>query len=133
MSIIGTSGVPDQVHYSPKSEQVVYHNSPTSGQALVSELNINKQVNKIKQSNDRKDIFLFFKENGLDVSEGKKFYDYYRDKNWHTADGSPIENWQAIALSWMKRTSQFSQNKKQASHFKDNLKTTKYKDYGEPL
>lgn len=133
MAIIGTSTVPDLGHYSPKNEQVVYQHRPISGQALVSVINSNKQVNSNKQSNDRKEVFLFFKEKGFDADEGKKFYDYYRDKNWHTADGTPIENWQAIALGWMKRARGFSQNKKQVSHFKDNLKTTKEKDYGEPL
>jgi hypothetical protein len=159
MSIIGTSDEPDMGRYSPILEQVaeqyrpngvpiagqhypisgqvVDSHRPVSGQALVSTINNTKQVNNIKQPKGWQAVFDFFIEKGFDADEAKKFFAHYETRNWQTSDGKEIRDWRALAKNWMDRTELFNQenkpNKKQASQIKDNLRTTKNKDYGQPL
>ena len=153
MSIIETSDEPVTGQYNPILEQlaeqycpirepVVNQYRPTSGQALVSTINNNKQVNNNKQPKGRQAVILFFEEKGFEADEGKKFFEHYETNNWKTSDGKPIRDWRALAKNWMDRTELFDEknesNKKQASHpdsyrGKDNLPTTKNKDYGQPL
>ena len=159
MSIIGTSDEPVTGQYNPILEQlaeqyrpirepVVYQHHPnneqaldshrpTSGQALVSTINNIKQENYIKQPKGWQAVFIFFKEKGFDADEAKKFYEHYQTRNWQTSDGNEIRDWRALATNWMDRTELYAEenkpNKKQASQIKDNLRTTKNKDYGHPL
>ncbi|MDL5511238.1 hypothetical protein QSE00_05395 [Arenibacter sp. M-2] len=148
MSIIGTSDEPVTGQYNPILEQlaeqyhpirepVVYQHRPFNGQALVSTINNTKQVNNNKQPKDRQAVIIFFNKKGFDPDEGKKFFDHYEANDWKTSDGKAIGDWQALAFNWMERTESFDQenkpNKKQASQIKDNLLTTKNKDYGQPL
>tara|TARA_R110000796_G_scaffold51677_6_gene121915 strand:+ start:206 stop:958 length:753 start_codon:yes stop_codon:yes gene_type:complete len=159
MSIIGTSDEPDMGRYNPKLEQLAEHyrpieepvvyqhhpnngqavdsHRPTSGQALVSTINNTKQVNNIKQPKGWQAVIDFFIEKGFNADEGKKFFEHYEANEWKTSDGKPIRDWQALAKNWMDRAELFDEenksNKKQASQIKDNLRTTKNKDYGQPL
>ncbi len=159
MSIIGTSDEPDMGQYNPELEQLAeqyrprnvrvtgqYHpisgqavdpHRPTSGQALVSTINNTKQVNNIKQPKGWQAVINFFIEKGFSADEGKKFFEHYETRNWQTSDGKEIRDWRALATNWMDRTELFDEenksNKKQASQIKDNLRTTKNKDYGQPL
>ena len=148
MTIIGISDEPVTGQYNPILEQlaeqyhpirepVVYQHRPINGQALVSTINNTKQVNNTKQPKGRQAVIIFFKEKGFDPNEGKKFYDHYESNDWKTSDGKAIRDWQALAINWMDRTELFvpenSPNKKQASQINDNLRTSKNKDYGQPL
>ena len=159
MAIIWTSNEPDMGRYNPtleqlaeqyyprgvllegrqhpKNGQVVYQHRPTSGQALVSNTNNTKQENLIKQPKDYQAVVDFFIEKNFDVGEAEKFYVHYHDRNWQTGDGETIRDWRSVAINWMDRTELFEEenkpNKKQASQIKDNLRTTKHKDYGQPL
>ncbi|WP_237274498.1 hypothetical protein [Tenacibaculum ovolyticum] len=148
MSIIGTSDEPVMGRYNPTLEQLAeqYHpingqaidqHRPIDGQALVSNTNNTKQTNIIKQPKGRQAVISFFEEKGFDADEGKKFFDHYQEREWQTSDGNPIRDWRALAANWMDRTELFNEenksNKKQASQIKDNLRTTKNKDYGQPL
>ena len=159
MSIIGTSDEPDMGRYSPILEQVaeqyrpngvpiagqhypisgqvVDSHRPVSGQALVSTINNTKQVNNIKQPKGWQAVIDFFIEKSFNADEGKKFFEHYETRNWQTSDGKEIRDWRALALNWMDRTELFDEenklNKEQASQIKDNLRTTKNKDYGQPL
>ncbi|QTE24265.1 hypothetical protein [Polaribacter cellanae] len=130
-------GVPLEGHHHPKNGQVVYQHRPIGGQALVTNTNNNKQENNIKQSKGRQAVILFFEEKGFDADEGKKFYVHYADREWKTSDGKPIRDWRSLATNWMDRTELFEEenklNKKEVSQIKDNLRTTKNKDYGQPL
>ena len=130
-------GVPLEGHHHPKNGQEVYPHHPTNGQALVSNINNIKQENNIKQPKGRQAVILFFEDKGFDADEGKKFYEHYADREWQTGDGEPIRDWRSVAINWMDRTELFeSENKpkkKQPSQIKDNLRTTKTKDYGQPL
>ncbi|MDL5512464.1 hypothetical protein QSE00_11600 [Arenibacter sp. M-2] len=148
MSIIGTSDEPVTGQYNPILEQlaeqyhpirepVVYQHRPINGQALVSTINNTKQVNNTKQPKGRQAVLIFFNKKGFDADEGKKFFNHYEANDWKTSDGKAIRDWQALAINWMDRTELFDQenkpNKKEASQIKDNLRTTKTKDYGQPL
>ncbi|WP_437370375.1 hypothetical protein [Maribacter litoralis] len=148
MSIIGTSNEPDMGRYNPTLEQlaeqyypirepVVGQHHPINGQVLVSNTNNTKQENYIKQPKGRQAVIDFFEENSFDADEGKKFFEHYETRNWQTSDGQTIRDWRALATNWMDRTELFDEknesNKKQASQIKDNLRTTKNKDYGQPL
>lgn len=159
MSIIGTSDEPVMGQYDPEleqlaeryhpirepvvdqhrptNEQAVYPHRPVSGQALVSNINNNKQVNINKQPKGRQAVLDFFVEKDFNADEGKKFFAHYEANDWKTSDGKTIRDWQALAKNWMDRTELFAEkktpNKKQPSHKKDNLRTTKNKDYGQPL
>ncbi|MBD0776845.1 hypothetical protein HPE56_03480 [Maribacter sp. ANRC-HE7] len=159
MSIIGTSDEPVVGRYNPTLEQlaeqyhpirepvlgqhrptngqVVYQHRPIGGQALVSTINNTKQENNIKQPKGWQAVFDFFIEKGFDADEAKKFFAHYETRNWQTSDGKEIRDWRALAKNWMDRTELFNQetkpNSKQASQIKDNLRTTKNKDYGQPL
>src|SRR5690606_13260607 len=115
----------------------MYQHRPVSGQALAPNINNTKQENNYKQPKDRQAVFVFFKEKGFSADEGKKFFEYYEKRKWKTRDQQEINDWQAIAKHWMDRTelygSQTNQTKKGASQIRDNLRTTKIKDYGQPL
>lgn len=130
-------GVPLEGHHHPKNGQVVYQHRPIDGQALVSNTNNIKQENNIKQPKGRQVVILFFEEKDFDADEAKKFYEHYAEREWKTSDGKPIRDWRSLATNWMDRTELFEvenrSNKKQASQIKDNLRTTKTKDYGQPL
>ncbi len=130
-------GVPLNGHHHPKNEQVVYQHRPTSGQALVSTTKNIKQENLTKQPKGRQAVIDFFIENNFQVAEAEKFYQHYTDREWETSDGKPIRDWRSVATNWMDRTELFESgnksNEKQASQIKDNLRTTKNKDYGQPL
>jgi hypothetical protein len=129
--------VPLEGHHHPKNGQAMYQHRPIDGQALVSNTNNIKQENSIKQPKGRQAVILFFEEKGFDADEAKKFYEHYADREWQTSDGKPIRDWRSLATNWMDRTELFEEenkpNKKQASQIKDNLRTTKNKDYGQPL
>lgn len=154
MSHLGTSDGPVMGRYDPKLEQlaeqyhpisepVVYRHRPTNGQALVHTINKTKQVNNNKRPKGREDVIHFFDEKGFSVDEGIKFYGHYEASDWKTSDGKAVRDWQALAIKWMERTNlseqENYQSKKKAfppgsSHrFRDNLRTVKNKDYGQPL
>ncbi|AXT63716.1 hypothetical protein D1816_19290 [Aquimarina sp. AD10] len=148
MSIIGTSDEPGMGRYNPTLEQlaeqyypirepVVGQHHPINGQVLVSNTNNTKQENYTKQPKGRQAVIDFFEENGFDAYEGIKFFEHYEARNWQTSDGEAIRDWRALATNWMDRTELFDEenrtNKNQASQIKDNLRTTKNKDYGQPL
>jgi len=130
-------GVPLEGHHHPKNGQEVYQHRPIGGQALVPNTNNTKQENFIKQPKDYLAVIDFFEEKKFDKAEAEKFYQHYAERNWQTGDGESIRDWRAVAINWMDRTELFkSENKpkkKQPSQMKDNLRTTKTKDYGQPL
>ncbi|WP_034887640.1 hypothetical protein [Gillisia sp. Hel_I_29] len=129
--------VPIVNQYHPISEHVMDSHRPTSGQALVSTINNIKQVNKLKQPKGRQAVINFFKEKSFNADEGKKFFEHYETRSWKTSDGKDIRDWRALAIHWMDRAellaNEIISNPKEASQIKDNLRTTKNKDYGQPL
>ncbi|PTX43569.1 hypothetical protein C8P64_2098 [Christiangramia gaetbulicola] len=128
----------DQVaeHYRPIDEQVVDSYRSKNGQALVSNININKQNKHYKPPN-RKAVIIFFKEMGSDAIYAKAFFEYYESHQWHTGDKQPVYDWKALAVSWIessKSIGNLQKEKQKPNSLKDeNLKTSKNKNYGEPL
>jgi len=130
-------GVPLEEHHHPVNGQAMYQHHPTNGQAVVSTTNNIKQENSIKQPKDCQAVIDFFIDKNFDLGESDKFYNHYSERNWRTGDDEPIRDWRSVAINWMERTELFeTENKpkeKQPSQIKDNLRTTKTKDYGQPL
>ena len=131
----------------PKFEQVVYSQNSINGQALdsyhpkneqalVSNININKQDKHYKPPN-RKAVIVFFKEMESDAIYAKTFFKYYESHRWHTCNKQPVYDWKALALNWIESSKSNSKVKKEVlnpnSLKGENLKTSKNKNYGEPL
>jgi len=130
-------GVPLDEHHHPTNGQALHQHRPTNGQAVVSTTNNTKQENSIKQPKDCQAVIDFFIERNFDLGEADKFYSHYAERDWRTGDDEPIRDWRSVAINWMDRTELFEPEnkpkKKQPSQIKDNLRTTKTKDYGQPL
>ena len=128
---------PIKGQYNPILEQVAEQYRPTRGLTLGPTINNTKQVNNIKQPKGWQAVIDFFIEKSFNADEGKKFFEHYETRNWQTSDGKEIRDWRALALNWMDRSELFNEenkpNIKQASQIRDNLRTTKNKDYGQPL
>ncbi|RAJ21069.1 hypothetical protein LX77_02822 [Gelidibacter algens] len=124
-------------HYSPTNGPTMGHYSPTTGLKMGSNINNTKQVNIIKQPKGWQVVINFFLEKSFNADEGKKFFEYYESRHWKTSDGKAIRDWRAMAANWMDRSALYSEannpNKNQLSQIKDNLRTTKSKNYGKPL
>jgi len=159
MAIIGTTDEPDEGQYDPKLEQLaeryhpipepvmnryspnngpaMYSKGPTDGQALVSTINNTKPIKHNKHPNSLKVVLDFFNDKNFNLEYAKEFYEYYEDRQWQTSDGSEVRDWRALAKYWVQQKALMKEknklNKKQASHFRDNLRTTKDKNYGQPL
>lgn len=123
--------------YRPNTEPNLGRYDPTRRLTMGSTINSNKQVNNNKQPKGWQAVFNFFVDKGFHADEGKKFFEHYESRNWKTSDGNTIRDWRALAKHWMDRAELFKKeskaNTKPPSRFKDNLKTTKHKDYGQPL
>lgn len=98
--------------------------------ASVSYINVNKHDKQYKTRN-KKEVVDFFKSNNWSVRDALKFFNHYEAIGWKMGGKIEIENWQALAEGWML----ISQEKKEMRKLtvKDNLKISKYKNYGEPL
>ncbi|WP_373519546.1 hypothetical protein [Pricia sp.] len=113
------------------TEQVV-------GQALVPNTNINKQIEndyKHKLPKNENMVLDFFKKKKWPPIEAKKFFNHYTSIGWKVGGKIKIVNWQASAENWMLKAAEIKkqQRVKEPSQNRDNLKTTKSKDYGQPL
>lgn len=128
------------------------HNSAKSGQlqrqAEVSLLNNNKQIktNKQERPNSINEVIIFFKKNDWPKVEAEKFFSYYESLNWKIKGITKIYNWKFSAKNWMLKAQEMSvrsgytersrdarTNTAQQPQNQDNLKTTKIKNYNEPL
>ena len=67
--------------------------------------------------------------------EAKKFYNFYESIGWKLNGKNPITNWQACAKNWMLKADEIKKGLKShsPSRNRDNLHTSKDKDYGQPL
>jgi len=125
-------------------EQDVDRHETDTEQAVVSYINSNKHNktnNKLSRENipnNEQVVLEFFKTNNWPYQEATKFYNYYQGLGWKVGGKSPIEDWHSTARSWMLK----SKEMKQESGFigtsnkrpkEDYLKTSKDKNYGQPL
>jgi hypothetical protein len=92
--------------------------------------NFNKQLNKIF---NELEVLLFFKTNNWPEIEGKKFYAYYKSKNWQINESKNVKNWQDIAKSFVQNGFKISQQKQVSpfSGFVDNLNKKRDQKYGQ--
>ena len=134
MSIFGTS-----------SKQPLDSYSPISGQALVSYINNNKQIeniNKRGHPQDENEVILFFKKGDWPKIEAQKFYNHYQSNGWKIGGKSVMVDWHAAAKKWMLKAAEIKNSKNVSKNGqteipvdqnRDNLKTIKDKNYHEPL
>ncbi len=140
--------------FETSSGQVLVHNSTnietSSGQALVS-INKHKQTNrnnkniyKLDQPKNEKEVINFFKKENWPETEAQNFFNHYQGIGWKVGGKTKIVNWQATAKNWIIKAEEilssraYSKEKnketsKAVSQNMDNLKTSKNKNYNEPL
>ena len=130
-------------NFSTSDKQDLYLDYPINGQALVSNININKHNINNNKPLSIKEVLNFFKKKNWSENEAEKFFNYYESVGWKKGN-TPIENWQAAAESWMLKTDDFkiSTRKKSKTNQntdlpldqnQDNLHTNQNKNYNEPL
>lgn len=104
----------------------------TTGQEVEPLINIIKHESNFIKRDARaqnSDVKKYFEKKKWPQTEASKFLSYYQSTGWKTAAGNQVTNWKALASLWVTR----SRNEYAVSQNKDNLKTTKDKNYGEPL
>ena len=120
------------------SEQALNKRETSSEQALIHKTNIYKQIensNKLKLPKNENEVLIFFKEKNWPTIEAKKFFNHYKSIGWKLGGKIKITDWHSTAENWMLKAEEIqkSQTENGLSHNRDNLKTTKIKDYGQPL
>ena len=137
MSIFGTTEEQPADLGSTKSGQPRASSVPKSGQPLISETNLFKQEKKLnkKQPVSKNKVLDFFISKNFSADEGRKFLAHYQSRDWKTSDNRGIKDWRAVAVAWMDRSELFGTETytPAADQFWDNLKTSKTKNYGQPL
>jgi hypothetical protein len=121
--------------YETGSEQALNRSKTSTEQALIPNTNSIKQKennNKPKLPKNENEVIDFFKSKKWPAMEGLKFYNHYQAIGWKQGGKIIIVDWTASASNWMQKAKEIKTEKEQ-SHFKDNLRTTKIKNYDEPL
>lgn len=122
-------------NFGTTSEQVVNEFETSTEQALIRNTNSNKQIeniNKTKLPKNENEVIDFFKKKKWPAKEAQKFYNHYQGIGWKIGGKIKIEDWQATASNWMLKANEF-ETADAVSQKKDNLRTSKQKDYGQPL
>lgn len=133
-------------NFETSSKRVMDSYSPKNGQALVSNnkhIQTNKNINKLDQPKNEKEVVDFFKKENWQIIEAKKFFNHYQGIGWKVGGKTKIVNWQATARNWILKAEEIKTGKTQKgvsqnavpslSRGQDNLKTNKNKNYNEPL
>lgn len=126
-----TSGTSTETTTGTSTEQV-------AEQALVPNININKHNknnNKPKLPKNENEVLDFFKKQKWPAVEGKKFFNHYTSIGWKVGGKIKIVEWHSTAKNWMLKAEEIKKQKtvNELSQKRDNLKTIKNKDYGQPL
>ena len=122
-------------NFDTTSEQVVNEFETSTEQALIPNIKLIKQIeniNKTKLPKSEFEVIDFFKKKKWPANEAKKFYNHYQGIGWKIGGKIRIEDWQATASNWMLKANEF-ETADAVSQKKDNLRTNKNKDYGQPL
>ncbi|TYB74071.1 hypothetical protein ES674_14930 [Bizionia myxarmorum] len=118
---------------------------PNQGQALVPLYKHNKQIEnnnklyKLAQPKNQNVVIEFFKSKKWPTTEAQKFYNHYQSIGWKLGGKTKIVDWKAAAQNWMLKSEEIKNEKAvtlsavERSQNKDNLKTTKNKNYNQPL
>jgi hypothetical protein len=108
---------------------------PLEGQVLAPYTNINKQItnrNKAKLPKNKNEVLFFFEKRKWPALEGAKFFNHYNGIGWKIGGKIEITDWQSTAENWMLKSKEV-ETAKAVSQKRDNLKTSKTKNYGQPL
>lgn len=105
---------------------------------LTSNTNSNKQIeniDKLSLPKNEDEVLMFFKEKKWSLLEGKKFYNYYKSIGWKSGGKIEITDWHSKAEIWMLKANEIKESsaKKSNPRNRDYLKTSKTKDYDQPL
>lgn len=129
MSIFDTTTKQVKTKFETGSEQVVTSNT-----------NINKQIeniDKLSLPKNENEVLIFFKKKKWSLVEGKKFFNHYKSIGWKLGGKIEIIDWHSKAENWMLRAKEIKDKDdssyKDYSKNRDYLKTSKIKDYGQPL
>jgi hypothetical protein len=120
-------------------DQAVDLDRPISGQALVSVININKQIinfYKLGQAEKKNEILSFFKKENWPQIEAEKFFNHYQGIGWKIGGKIKMVDWQATAQNWMLKFREIQTEKNTflpPVQNKDNLHTDRNKNYNQPL
>ncbi len=94
-------------------------------------------INLFKQTcpENEQVVIAYFKSENRSIMEAKSFYFFYESIGWKFNGKHPITNWKACARNWMKKADEIKNDQRPntPSHMRDNLDTSKDKNYGEPL
>ncbi len=116
-------------------EQVLYKNKTSVEQVEVPNTNsikLKENINKQKLPKNKIEVIDFFENNKWPTVEALKFYNHYQAIGWKIGGKIKIVDWQATANNWMLKANE-SETIDTVSQIKDNLRTSKQKDYGQPL
>jgi len=108
----------------------------TTGEQPVEQLlphliNSNKRLKTLdKQPSSEIIVIEFFKSKKWPEIEARKFFNHYTSTGWKLGGKAQIQDWKAVAENWIIKA---GERKKGSSRNPENLKTSKFKDYGEPL
>tara|TARA_R100000935_G_C2841513_1_gene171348 strand:+ start:10731 stop:11378 length:648 start_codon:yes stop_codon:yes gene_type:complete len=121
--------------FDTSSKQALNKYETSSKQALTPLINYNKQkrnFNKRELPQNEIEVLDHFKNKSWAANEGKKFYNHYSSIGWKLRNEIEIIDWHATAKNWILKAKEF-EKAPTAFQKRDNLKTTKNKNYGEPL
>ncbi|SDL28667.1 hypothetical protein SAMN04488034_10373 [Salinimicrobium catena] len=94
-------------------------------------INCNKQLKTLAKPPSSENVVVdFFKRKKWPEIEARKFFNHYKSTGWKIGGKAKIHDWEAAAENWMIKAGE-----RKRDFFKDpeNLKTSKFKNYGEPL
>jgi hypothetical protein len=94
---------------------------------------INSFINTCPEN--EQEVITYFKAKNRSSLEAKKFYNFYESIGWKLNGKNPITNWQACAKNWMLKADEIKKDEKfnTPSQKRNNLHTSRNKNYGEPL
>ena len=126
----------------PFSGQALDLSVPNSGQVVGRLYKHNKTIvnsYKLQKPKNENQVLDFFKKQKWSEMEAAKFFNHYEATGWKLGGKVQIENWQATAKNWMIKAAEIAlknktiENGSQLSQNRDNLHTTRNKDYNQPL
>ncbi|WP_232778327.1 hypothetical protein [Salegentibacter sediminis] len=133
----------EMFRFDARSVQKMNKRYPVSEQSSVQKMvSFNKDnskhiINSYKQIGPKNEqvVIEFFKKENKSALEAEKFYNFYESIGWKLNGKNPITNWQACAQNWMIKADEIKHNQrvKQPGQNRNNLHTSKNKNYEEPL
>ncbi|MEO2127101.1 MAG: hypothetical protein ABGW91_02970 [Christiangramia sp.] len=137
MSVFGTTAAPVEEQCRSTVGQLMNHSSSNKGQVQGHNINSYKEKNILKEKEPMhpEEMILFFKNRKRSKNEALTFYNHYEAIGWKMSSGMAIINWKNAAEKWILKleNSQASQERTGLARASENLRTTKIKNYGEPL